>query len=74
LIIVGDIAHGVEDIATRGRFLESEGLAKAAQADASEIVAACNNLLERPALVGDHYLRRSVNSGLSIASDEILGL
>lgn len=74
LIIVGDIAHGVEDIATRGRFLESEGLAKAAQADALEIVAACNDLLERPALAGDHYFRRSVNSGLSIASDEILGL
>lgn len=74
LIIVGDIAHGVEDVATRGRFLEAEGLAKAVRTDASEILHACKDLLERPASFGDHYLRLSINSGLSIARDEILGL
>jgi hypothetical protein len=74
LIIVGDIAHGVEDVATRGRFLEAEGLARAVQTDASEILNACKELLERPASLGDHYLRRAINSGLSLARDEILGL
>ena len=64
LIIVGDIAHGVEDVATRGRFLEAEGVAKAVQTDAAEILHACKEFLERPASSGDHYLRLAVNGGL----------
>jgi predicted glycosyltransferase len=75
LIIVGEhIAHGVEDVGTRGRFLAAEGVAKHVQINASEILKACTELIERPASMNDHYLRLSVNSGLSVASDEILGL
>jgi len=41
--------------------------------DASEILKSCTALIEQPAPVRDHYLRRSINSGLSVARDEILG-
>ena len=74
LIIVGDIAHGVEDVGMRGRFLEGEGLARAVQTEASEILEACMDLVQRPATIREHYLRLSINSGLSLARDEILGL
>jgi predicted glycosyltransferase len=75
LIIVGEhLAHGVEDVGTRGRFLAAEGVAKHVETNASEILKACTELIEQPASMRDHYLRLSVNSGLSLASDEILGL
>ncbi len=73
LIIVGDHkAHGVEDVGLRGKFLASEGLARHVQPDAARILDACVDLLERPNSTRDHYLRRSVNSGLTLARDEIL--
>ena len=75
LIIVGEhLAHGVEDVGTRGRFLAAEEVAKHVETNASEILKACTELIEQPASMRDHYLRLSVNSGLSLASDEILGL
>jgi len=74
LVIVGDIAHGVEDVGTRGRFLAAEGVAKHVETNASEILKACTELIERPASSGNHYLRLSVNSGLTVASDEIIGI
>jgi hypothetical protein len=74
LIIVGEhLAHGVEDVGARGRFLAAEGLARHVGTDATAIVEACMELMARPAATGDHYLRRSVNGGLSIAREAILG-
>jgi len=72
LIIVGEDT-GVEDIGARGRFLAAEGLARQVGPDASEILGACADLIERPVPIRDHYLQRSVNGGLSVAHDEILG-
>jgi hypothetical protein len=75
LIIVGEhLAHGVEDVGARGRFLAAEGLARHVRTDATAIVEACMALMARPAATGDHYLRRSVNGGLIIAREAILGL
>jgi hypothetical protein len=75
LIIVGEhLAHGVEDVGARGRFLAAEGLAQHVATDAAAIVEACMALLARPIKTGDHYLRRSVNGGLNIAREAILGL
>ena len=72
LIIVGE--YSGEDIGARGRFLAAEGLARhVGEVDASEILKACTDLIERPVPIRDHYLRRSINSGLSVARDEILG-
>ncbi len=74
LIIVGDhVGSGVEDVGARGRFLAAEGLARHIGADAGEIVKACLAFLERPAAIEDHYLRASVNGGLRVAREEILG-
>jgi hypothetical protein len=42
--------------------------------DASEIVEACADFIRHPVSIDDHYLRLSINSGLSLARDEILGL
>jgi hypothetical protein len=53
--------------------LAGEGLARHVQADAAQILEACVHLLERPNSTRDHYLRRSVNSGLTLAREEILG-
>ena len=73
LIIIGEHS-GSEDIGARGRFLAAEGLARhVGEVDASEILKACTDLIERPVPIRDHYLRRSINSGLSVARDEILG-
>ncbi len=75
LIVVGEhVAHGVEDVGNRGRFLAAEGVAKQVRTDASEILEACADFIEHPASIDDHYLRLSINSGLSVARDEILGL
>lgn len=75
LIIVGGErkAHGVEDTAARACFLAAEGLAGHVGVDASEILKACTDLIERPVMIRDHYLRRSINAGLSFACDEIMG-
>ena len=73
LIVVGEHS-GSEDIGARGRFLAAAGLARhVGGVDASEILKSCTALIEQPAPVRDHYLRRSINSGLSVARDEILG-
>ena len=73
LIVVGEHS-GSEDIGARGRFLAAEGLARhVGVVDASEILKSCTDLIERPVPVRDHYLRRSINSGLSVARNEILG-
>ena len=75
LIIVGEhVVHGVEDVGTRGRFLAAEGVARQVRTDASEILEACADLIEHPLSIDDHYLRLSVNDGLSMVRDEILGL
>ena len=75
LIIVGEhVVHGVEDVGTRGRFLAAKGVARQVRTDASEILEACADLIERPLSIDDHYLRRSINDGLSMVRDEILGL
>jgi hypothetical protein len=75
LVIVGEhLAHGVEDVGARGRFLAAEGLARHVATDATAIVEACMALMARPAATHDHYLRRSVNGGLDIAREAILGL
>jgi predicted glycosyltransferase len=72
LVIVGSHADA-PDIAARGHFLAAEGLARHVGADATEILEACTDLIECPAPNPDHYLRRSVNGGLSVARDAILG-
>jgi hypothetical protein len=75
LIVVSEgIDQGVEDVATRGHFLAAERLAKHVRIDASEILNACTDFIERGASVGDNCLRLSINAGLPIARDEILGL
>jgi peptidoglycan/xylan/chitin deacetylase (PgdA/CDA1 family) len=74
LIIVGKHnSSRVEDVDTRACFLAAEGLATYVETDASEILKACTKLIERPFPVHDHYLRRSINGGLSVARDDILG-
>ena len=75
LIIVGDEQKvgGVEDVDARAGFLAAEGLARHVGVHASEILEACTDFIERPIPIRDHYLRRSINSGLSFACDEILG-
>lgn len=71
LVVVGE--HTVtEDIGARGRFLESEGLARRARPEASAILEACLDLLGRPPPEPDHPLRRAVNGGLAVAREEIL--
>ena len=73
LVVVGD--HTVtEDIGARGRFLESEGLARQARPEASAILEACLDLLGRPPPDPDHPLRRAVNGGLAVAREEILAV
>lgn len=73
LIIVGEHS-GTEDVGARGRFLAAEGLARhVGAADASEILKSCADLIELPGPIRDHYLRHSINSGLSAARDKILG-
>ena len=73
LIVVGEHS-GSEDIGARGRFFEAEGLARhVGVVEASEILKSCTDLIELSVPVRDHYLRRSINSGLSVARDEILG-
>ena len=75
LIIVGEhLAHGVEDVGARGRFLAAGGLARHVGTEATAIVDACVALMARPATTSDHYLKRSINVGLSIAREAILGL
>ena len=57
-----------------GRFLAAEGLARhVGEADASEILKACTDLIECPVPIRDHHLPRSINVGLSVARDEISG-
>jgi hypothetical protein len=74
LIVVGEHS-GSEDVGARGRFLAAEGLARhVAVVDASEIFKSCADLIASPVPGRDHYLRRGINSGLSVARDEILGL
>ncbi len=73
LIIVDGGATGVEDTAARASFLAAEGLARHVRVDASEILKACTDFIQHPVSIGDHYLRRSINAGLSFACDEILG-
>jgi len=74
LIVTGEHrAHGVEDVGARGRFLAAEGLARHVGTAAREIFEACADLIERPISFGDHFLRRSINGGLSLACDRILG-
>src|SRR6185369_4505235 len=71
LVVVGE--HTVtEDIGARGRFLESEGLARRARPEAAAILEACLDLLGRPPPDPDHPLRRAVNGGLAVAREEIL--
>jgi hypothetical protein len=72
-MIVGEVAHGVEDVGVRGRFLEAQGLARHVGICAPEILEACVYFIKRPVPSRDHYLRRSINTGLSVACDEILG-
>ena len=67
------LAQGVEDVGTWGLFFAAEGVAKHVETNASEILKACTELIGRPASTGDHYLRLSVNSGLAVATDEVLG-
>ncbi|WP_157100525.1 hypothetical protein [Rhodoplanes sp. Z2-YC6860] len=74
LIVVGEHS-GSEDVGARGRFLEAEGFARhVGVVDASKIFKSCSELIASTVPGPDHYLRRSVNSGLSVARDEILGL
>jgi len=72
LVIVGDHSK-IEDIGARARFLAAEDLGRHVGADASEILEACTDLIERPVASVDHYLRQSVNSGLPLVRDEIIG-
>jgi hypothetical protein len=75
LIIVGEYtAYGVEDVGARGRFLAAQGLAKQVRTDAAEILKACTDLIAHPLPIDDHFLKHSINGGLSLARDEILGL
>jgi hypothetical protein len=74
LITVGEhLAHGVEDVGARGRFLAAEGLARHVTTDATAIIEACMALIERPPMTANHYLRRSINAGLGVAREAILG-
>jgi hypothetical protein len=74
LIVVGEHS-GSEDVGARGRFLEAEGLARHVRVvDASEIFESCSDLIASTVPGPGRYLRRSINSGLSTARDEILGL
>lgn len=75
LVIVGDgVVHGVEDVGTRARFLAAEGVAKQVRTDASEILEACTQFLEQPTPIANHYLRLSINRGLPLAAEAIIGL
>ena len=73
LVVVGEDTV-TEDIRARGRFLESEGLARLARPEASAILEACLDLLGRPPPDPDHALRRAVNGGLAVACEEILAV
>ena len=71
LLIVGS-HRGAEDIPARARFLQASGLARHSASKASEIVAAARELLTSyDAEISP--LANSVNAGLRLAADEVLG-
>jgi hypothetical protein len=75
LIIVGKhMAYGVEDVPARSGFLVAQGLAKQVRTDAAEILKACTDVIAHPCSIDDHFLKHSINGGLSLARDEILGI
>jgi hypothetical protein len=71
LVVVGE--HNIaEDIGARGRFLQSEGLARQVPLEAAPLLEACLDRLGGPPPSPDHPIRRSINAGLAVAHHAIL--
>lgn len=72
LVLVGS-HKAAEDVGARSRFLEEEGVARHVAPKRSEIVAAGLSLLDEASRGYESYLYETVNSGLTMAANEILG-